>query len=357
MEQLLTTFINSVQHLFALDYFFAIDLLVHNTIYNTMDKNEDFIANIDEIPREVMGKIIESLGNDRQTLGSLRMTGTAMRDNEHYERRILDNMKIAIDDDTLRAATEDATGIDRRMLEKGAVASATSMYVDTVDASLLQGADTVHLRNCSIEQVDKLCGTRSITIEDCDSLVDLAFARNTEHLIIRHCPNIESLEALRHSNVRRVELVNCPLITDVSPLAQCDDIELAEFPRLVDLSPLCVDSRPRRDRNRVAIVECPLIIDVSPLRGIDTIELIDCPLIVDVSPLDSSRSIDISGCTKVTDVSSLAAVQEIVMQRCTRVTDVASLHRARVLNLRGCSGVKTQRDLLDTVEKLTMPHS
>ena len=69
--------------------------------------------------------------------------------------------------------------------------------------------------------------------------------------------------------IHTLELLGCPYLTDVSPLANITDLSLIEGKLLVDVSPLCYV-------RCLQLAHCPNIIDVSALTEVEELHIVRC---------------------------------------------------------------------------------
>lgn len=132
----------------------------------------------------------------------------------------------------------------------------------------------------------------------------------------------------RFNHARRVHLVMCNKVTDVSALRNIGDITLEMCLKLKDVGSL-------RDVPILRIRWCPHITDVSALGNVRHLQLWSLN-VEDVSALGGIYQLWLLNLPRVTDVSALGGVSRLTINECLGVTDISALGNVKRLSVRNC---------------------
>jgi hypothetical protein len=152
---------------------------------------------------------------------------------------------------------------------------------------------------------------RSLTLQNCSNHINTVNAHvfaDLDSLTI-HSYVIPHYYLLSH--LKRLQIVTCPSITDVSCFRNIPDLTL---------------------------IECSEITDVSNLANVRVLDLSFCPGIRDVSSLGKVHSLTLTGCSSIEDVSALRNVHKLDLSYCSRIRDISSLSNVYSLKLQDFQG-------------------
>ena len=158
---------------------------------------------------------------------------------------------------------------------------------------------------------------------------DIALSLHGERRASLFCELVHSLADANAMCLMRGLLTGCQRERSAGrdPLPQLAPTRLEQF----------LDFGLFKDIHRITIQGCN-VLDVGALRHVPHVELAECPRLADISLLGSQQSVVIDDCP-VVDVSSLARVPSVTLRCCRMVKDVSSLGGQRKLVLCDCPGV------------------
>jgi hypothetical protein len=197
-------------------------------------------------------------------------------------------------------------------------------YDDYIDATLLEGVHTVHLRHCcNTSNLLSLSNAHTVHLSDSDELTD-----------------VSSL-----GGVYTLHLSDCDKITDVFALGRVHTLTLTRLQHVTNVSAL-------GGVHTLTINNLNGVTNVSALGLVHTLELDDCAGITDVSALGNVHTLRLLYCDGITDVSALGSVHTLSLLHCDEVTDVSALGSVHTLQLNDLGQIRSSVSALGKVHTL-----
>jgi hypothetical protein len=156
--------------------------------------------------------------------------------------------------------------------------------------------------------------------------------------------NYESLQF-----VKSVTIVQCESIVDVSCFHAAETLNLSYCWNITDVHALGHVSR-------LNLTGCTQIQDISALGNVPSLNVSNCPLIDDISCLTNVKNLDLGGCLLITDLSSLQNVEKLSF-RAFQGRSLVGLKKIKSLTLAGVSTAIDLRPVRNTLTELTLTDS
>ncbi len=226
----------------------------------------------------------------------------------------------------------------------------SKLKVFDVQLATKQGVISKDQKNLTFMNYHQL---NELTIDGVANPQGLEGLQHLHKISILDSSSLDDVSFLRHCNV--VLLNGCNALTDVSSLGSVREVVLVECPNLFSLYGLGERNR------RVDIVQCPQIHDVSMLGKIRFLTVDFCPNVIDISSLINVPYLSVRGCINIRDFTglgkhqkylnltgcrhltndnlyALADVNSLIISYCENISDVSMLRNDRLI-ARNCDNL------------------
>ncbi len=166
----------------------------------------------------------------------------------------------------------------------------------------------VELAHCSmISDLSNLSFLHSLVIDNCDKIEEVARLGNVHKLTINNCNKLASIAGLGGPSQKYVNIHNCPLLTDFSPLKRVHHVHLGN---------------------------CQGFTNATDVQFVEDLMLIKCSEVVDISMLGQShmKKFTLCQCDKVTSLQGLSHIEAVHLIRNAMLKDISGLgHNQKIV--------------------------
>jgi hypothetical protein len=224
--------------------------------------------------------------------------------------------------------------LDLRKYEKLETLVIDNMYFDVIgglglrcdssslNANLKQTKREIYIEaSLNVSNLNQFQHFNKVTVIDCVLVEDVSSLGNVCELTLNGLERLKDISCLGLNRQRKVNLMTCRQITDVSCLSNLVECNLTWCENVVDVSSL--GTVPK-----LILDYCKNLSDIGGLgKGNRYLSLQYCPLIKAVNHLSTVHILYLIGCKSIEDVSGLGKVQRLYLDRCY------SLHHVNLLGL------------------------
>jgi hypothetical protein len=199
--------------------------------------------------------------------------------------------------------------------------------------------DRFDLKNLTIDDITEL---EEVSLCDCSNF-DMTLFRNAKKINIEHSADIGFANTLKISDLTsflsHVSLVKCNIV-DVSLLRNVRSVELALCTKLSSLEGLGTSTERRKGNHQVTIVNCPGVSDFSPLNGVYRVCIYSCVGFTDGHQVKDVNNLEISSCDEIESFHMFGKVYSLRIRMCFHLVTLFGLQDVPYLDISYCWNLK-----------------
>jgi hypothetical protein len=196
------------------------------------------------------------------------------------------------------------------------------------------------LKNLTIDDITEL---EEVSFSECSN-VDMTLFRNTKIIKIRDTADISFANTLKISDLKsfqflsHVSLFECDIV-DVSLFGNVRSVVLALCTKLTSLEGLGKSTERRKGNHQVTIVNCPGVSDFSPLNGVYRVTIVKCSGFTDGHQVKDVNNLEIFSCDKIQSFHMFGKVYSLRMRSCPHLVTLLGLQDVPYLEISRCESL------------------